>query len=101
VGAIAEVETAIHVYAGLRERFNLCDEGRRIDDDAGANHRLLLGAQNSARDELQYEAIFADDYGVPGVVSAGDAGDVVKGAGEIVDDFAFAFVTPLRADHHN
>jgi hypothetical protein len=36
---------------------------------------------------------------VPGIVAAGDAGDEVESAGEIVDDLAFAFVTPLRADY--
>jgi hypothetical protein len=33
------------------------------------------------------------------IVTASNAGDVIESAGEIVDDFAFAFVTPLRADY--
>jgi hypothetical protein len=34
-------------------------------------------------------------------VSPSNARDVVKSAGEIVDDFAFAFIAPLRADHYD
>src|SRR5260370_30200669 len=101
VGPIAEVEAAFYVDAGFCERLNFGDEGCGIDYDAGADDCLLLGSQDAAGDELQDEAVFADDYGVPGVVSAGDARDIVKSAGQIIDDFAFALVAPLRADHHD
>src|SRR5712692_6600233 len=99
--AVAEVQAALHVHASFRKRLDLRDEGRGIDHHAGANDRLLLGAQNPAGDELQHEAILADDDGVAGIVSTGDARDEVESASEIVDDLAFAFVTPLRADHYD
>ena len=38
--------------------------------------------------------------GVAGVISALAANDDVRRAGEDVDDFAFAFVAPLRADQN-
>ncbi len=38
--------------------------------------------------------------GVAGVVSALAADDDVRLAGEDVDDFAFAFIAPLRADQN-
>src|SRR6267142_3416469 len=101
MGAIAEVQAALYVDASFGERFNFGDQGRRIDYDAGADDCLLLGAQDAAGDKLQDETVFADDYGVPGVVSAGDERDIVESAGEIIDDFAFALVAPLRADHHD
>src|SRR5882724_11861319 len=101
VGAIAEVEAAFYVNAGFGQRLNFGDEGCGVYYDAGADDCLLFGAQDAAGDELQDEAVFADDYGVPGVVSAGDARDIVKSAGQIIDDFAFALVAPLRADHHD
>jgi hypothetical protein len=44
---------------------------------------------------------FADDDGVPGIVATGNANDVVERAGEVVDDLAFAFVTPLRANDYD
>jgi hypothetical protein len=62
---------------------------------------LLLGAQDSTGDELQDKAIFADDNGVAGIVPASHASDVIESAGEIVNDFAFAFVTPLRTDYYD
>src|SRR6267142_5799446 len=95
------MQAALNVDASFGERFDFGDEGCGIDYDAGADDCLLLGSQDAAGDELQDEAILADDYGVPGVVSAGDARDIVKSAGEIIDDFAFAFVAPLRADYHD
>src|SRR5712671_2525173 len=101
VGAIAEVEAAFYVDAGFFERLNFGHEGCGVYYDAGADDCLLLGAQDAAGDELQDEAIFADDYGVPGVVSAGDARDIVKSAGKIIDNLAVDFVAPLRGDHHD
>ena len=47
--------------------------------------------------ELEF-ALFVDD-GVAGVVAAGVADDAVYLSGEVVDDFAFAFVAPLAPDH--
>src|SRR5712675_1623104 len=101
VGAIAKMQAALNVDASFGERLNFGDEGCGIDYDAGADDCLLFGAEDAAGDELQDETVFADDYGVPGVVSAGDARDIVKSAGQIIDDFAFAFVAPLRADYHD
>jgi hypothetical protein len=47
---------------------------------------------------LQDKLLAIDDYGVPGVVSAGIASHDRKVLGENVNDFTFAFVTPLGAD---
>src|SRR6202041_2251103 len=75
------------------------NERSGINDNACANHSVLRGSQNSARNQLEDVAVFADDDGVAGVVSAGDARDVIERTRKIVDDLAFAFVSPLRADH--
>src|ERR1700681_683135 len=101
MGAIADVQPTLHVDARLGERFDFVDESGGIDDYAGANNRMTAGAQNSAGDELQNVAIGADDDGVAGVVASSYARDIFKGAGEIVNDFAFAFIAPLRAYHHD
>src|SRR5205814_5458116 len=66
-----------------------------------ADDRVLLWPQNAARDELQDVLIFANDDSVAGVVAACNPDDVVKRPGKIIDNFAFALVTPLRADHHH
>ena len=89
----------VDVDATFGEGFDFGDERGGIDDYASADDGVLLGAQNAARDELENVTVFADDDGVTGVVAAGDAHDVVERACEIVDNFAFAFVAPLRADH--
>src|SRR5580692_10247508 len=101
VGAIADMQAALYLDASLGERFDFSHERARIDNHAGADHRVSLRPQNPARNELQDILVLADDHGVTGVVPSGYACDVVERAGEVVDDLAFAFVTPLRAyDHH-
>ena len=101
VRAIADMQTAVHVDSRLAQRFNLRNECGRIDDHAGANHRMLFGAKNSARDQLQHVAVFSDDDGVPGIVPARYSGNVIERAGKIVDDFAFSFIAPLCTHHYN
>src|SRR4029077_15379731 len=56
-------------------------------------------AQDSAGDELEDVAVFADDDGVACVVASGDARDVIERTREIIDSLALAFITPLRANH--
>src|ERR1700676_552681 len=101
MGAIADLQATFYVDAGLGESFDFVDESGGIDDYAGTDDGVTAGAQNSAGDELQNVAIGADDDGVAGVVPSGYARDIFKGAGEIVNDFAFAFIAPLRAYHHD
>src|SRR5258707_12268808 len=93
------MQAALNVDASFGERFDFGDEGCGIDYDASTDDCLRFGAQDAAGDELQDEAVFADDYGVPGVGSAGDARDIVKSAGQIIKDFAFALFAPLPANH--
>src|ERR1700730_497432 len=97
--AIADVQTASNLDASVAQSFDFADEGGGIDDHSSADDGVTAGAQNAARDQLKDVAIFADDDGVSGVVSSGYASDVVERAGEIVDDFAFSFIAPLRTYH--
>jgi len=93
------VEPAGNVNSRLGEHFDFVDQGLGIDDDARADDGVARRAQDAARNELEDEAIAIEDDGVASVVSAGAARDVVKRTGKIVNDLAFAFVAPLRADH--
>ena len=61
----------------------------------------MPSSKNAARNELQNIPIFANDYGMASIVATSYAGDVIETAGQIVDNLTFAFVAPLRADHHN
>jgi hypothetical protein len=99
MGAIGNVQAALYVDATLGEGFDFGDEGGGIDDDTGADDGVLLRAKNAAGDELENEAIFANDDGVTGVVAASNSYDVIERAREIVNNFAFAFIAPLRAHH--
>ena len=55
--------------------------------------------QNAGRNQPQHELRAVDVHGVPGVVAALIARDDVEARCQQVDDFAFAFVAPLRAEH--
>ncbi len=69
-----------------------------IDDDAGADDARDVGAEDADGDEV--EAVFdvADFDFVAGIGAAVPADGEVEFGGEEIDDFAFAFVTPLEAD---
>src|SRR5262249_21368627 len=99
VRAIRDVEAALYVNAGLGEYLDFVDQSDGVNDDAHADHSVLLGTKNAARDELEDVLFLADDNGMACVVASGDADNVIKGAGEIVDDFALTFVSPLSADY--
>src|SRR2546428_4712902 len=96
-----EVQPAAHVDARAVEVIELGDHGRRIDHHARANDGVFAGTKDSAGDQLQDKAIAIVDDGVARVVAAGAARNVVKGSRHVVDDFAFAFIAPLRADHYD
>src|SRR5207244_13152086 len=41
---------------------------------------------------------FGDNNGMAGIVAASDTDNVIERSGKIIDDFAFAFVSALRAN---
>src|SRR5207237_10135347 len=76
------------------------EKGDAIKRHAVAGDAAAALAQHSAGHQLQHKFFAVDDHGVAGVVSAGVArhyGEVLR---EHVDNFAFAFVAPLRAYHN-
>src|SRR6202043_1414428 len=101
MGAIADVQATLHVDACLGKGFDFVDESCRIDDYAGADNGMTAEAQNSAGNELQDVAIGADDRGVPGIVASSYARDIFTGSSQVVNHFAFSFIAPLRAYHHD
>ena len=70
VRAIADVQPAFNVDAHFLEHFDFGNQRGGINDDAGTNHSVLRWPQNSARNQLQYVPVFANDDGVAGVVAA-------------------------------
>ncbi len=100
MGTITDVQPPVHVYSGLGQRLNLIHQRARINYHAHADHRLLLRTKYPARNQLKDVLLFADNYGVPGIVSTGHAHNVVKRPGKIIHYLALALVTPLRSDHY-
>jgi hypothetical protein len=100
LGAVADGELPAHVDAFRFEGFDLGDQRRRVDDHSVADDRLHAGPQDAGGNQLQNELVAADAHGVAGVMAALKARHHVEAFAEQVDDFAFSFVAPLRAEHY-
>ena len=79
---------------------NLREQRLRIDDHAVADDTGDAAVQNAGRDQAQHELHAVHVDGVAGVVSALVTADDGKMWREEIDDLAFAFVTPLSAEHN-
>ena len=100
VGAVADEQVAVDLDAGCAQRVDFLHEGERIEHHAVADDAAAAFAQHAARNQLQDELLAVDGDGVSGVVAAGIARHNFEALGEHVNDFAFAFVAPLRADDY-
>ena len=76
------------------------DERDRVDHDAVADHAHFSAPQNAGGNEMQDVFFAAVNDGVAGVIAALAADHDVGVAGQDVDDFALAFIAPLRADQN-
>jgi hypothetical protein len=98
VGAIAEQEVFAYRNAFLAQAGDFGDEGERVDHHAVGHHASFAGPEDAAGDEVENEFPLAVHDGVAGVVAALGAHDGIGSVGQVIDDFPFAFVTPLGAD---
>ncbi len=87
--------------AALDQAVDLLEQDLRVDHDPVADHRGRVLRQGPRREQVQRVAFVADDHGVPGVVAALIADDVVNPVAEQVGGLALAFIAPLRADDHD
>ena len=99
LGAVAD-EDVRGVDAALVQLVQFALQRDRIGDDAVADDALDAGAEDPRRHQMQHISLVADLDGVPGVVAALKAHHHVDVAGQHVDKFAFALVTPLGADQN-
>ena len=81
------------------EVVDFIEQRERIDDGAVANDADLARMQRARRHQAQDEFLAIDDQRVRGVVAALKADDHVGVGRQQVDNFAFAFIAPLGADH--
>ena len=91
--AVADVD------AVPRQLVDLGEQRLRIDDDAVADDAGDAGMQDAGRNQAQDELRAVDVDRVAGVVSALIARDDRKVRRQQIDDLAFAFIAPLRAEH--
>ena len=87
-----------HLNSRRFQGFDLGEQRRRVDHQAVADHGLLPGPQNAARNQLEDELLLADEDRVARVVSALIARDDIEPFGEEIDDLSFALVAPLGAE---
>ena len=98
VRAIADAQIGGDRDAGRFQSIDLAQQRGGVDDQAVADHGLLPGTQNAARDQFQNELLFADENRVAGIVPALIARHDVELFREEIDDFAFTLVAPLGAE---
>ena len=77
------------------------DQRMRIDHDAIADDGELAGTHDAGRQKRKLVADAIDDKRMAGIMAALIPHDDICPLGQPVDNLAFAFVAPLRADHHN
>ena len=73
--------------------FKECDW---IQNDPSADYTEHSVVKYSGRNQVQDVAILSESDRVAGIVSALITGNTVEFPGEDVDDFAFAFISPLE-----
>lgn len=84
--------------AALVEFVDFGEELFRVEDHAVSDDVHDAFAEDTDGEEVGGVFLVTDADGVTGVGSAAVAGDKVDVVGEEVDDFAFAFVAPLKTD---
>ena len=83
------------------EPADLVDQRARIEHHAVADHRELVRPHHAGRQQRKLVGHAVDDERVAGVMTALEANDDVGLLRQPIDDLAFAFVAPLRADDHD
>ena len=93
-----EIWPWIHVRFEQLGDFTL--KNHRINDHAIAHYIFGSGAKYPTRNGVKHVLFAVKNEGVPGIGASLKAGDDVIFRGEDIDNFAFAFVSPLQAQEH-
>ena len=75
-------------------------ENDRVNDHAIAHHVFGSRAKNATRNGVQHVLFAIKNQGVAGIGPALKARDDVIFRGQDIDNFAFAFISPLQAQEH-
>ena len=82
------------------ERGHLAQQDLGIDDDAVADDRHDRRGEDAAGEQMEGELLVADDNGVPSVVAALVAHDVVDAPPEEIGRLALALIAPLGTEEN-
>jgi len=88
------------VHARGAQRIHFLQEGEGIEHNPIPDYAAAALTQHSAWDELKNELLALDRDRVSRIMAARIARYDVEALGENVNDLAFTFVAPLRADNH-
>jgi hypothetical protein len=80
------------------EFVDFLDEAEGVHDDAVGDNAEFIRPEDAGRDEVEDVFDTVVDDGVASIIATCGAYDDVRFVGEIIDDFAFSFITPLGAD---
>jgi hypothetical protein len=95
---IRESEVLTDLDTTSAESVYFLDQLLRIDDDAVPDHAELIGREDAGGDEMDGVSLGSNHHRVAGVRTAVVPHDEVVTVREQIDDFALAFVTPLKTD---
>ena len=98
VHQLADEEPPLGLDPASRQRVELDDQRRWVDDHALGHGADRPGLQDAARDVPDDHLVVADDQGVAGVGPARVPDDQVRGLAQQVDDLALALIPPLGPD---
>ena len=98
--AVADKQIPVNMHAGRTQRVHFLQEGEGIEYNPIPDYAAAPFAQHAAWDELKDELLALDRDRVSRIMAARIASHDVEALGENVNDLAFAFVAPLRADNH-
>jgi hypothetical protein len=96
VRAIAHIQPAFDVYTVGDEPIDLGEQRVRIEHHAVPDRAAHAGVQNTTRDLVQHERLFAEVDGMTSICAPLVADDPVGTLSEYVDELALPFVSPLR-----
>ena len=88
------------VHARFEQLGDFPLENDRVNDHAIAHHIFGSGAKYATRNGVKHVLFSIKNQGVAGIGPALKTRDDVIFRGEDIDNFAFAFVSPLQAQEH-
>ena len=90
-----------HIQAPRHQGVHFLAEDLRVQHHAVADEAEGSGVQNAGRDKMQRVFLALDDDRVSGVVAPGEPHDHLGRGRQQIDNFALAFIAPLRADNNH